>query len=67
MFISPAKGHSLHRVADVPADIAANMNPDEFHKQMMNHFKNHSKKTTLVDPSEHRTYWLRHGLAVPKK
>ena len=46
----PLAGQRMHRVEDVPIEIAGMVNPVEFHKAISAHFNAKGAKVTLVAP-----------------
>jgi hypothetical protein len=56
--ISPGPGHKLHRIADVPEEIANLKNAEEFHKAITKHFNSKDAKVSLINPSP---FYARHS------
>lgn len=50
----PLEGQRMHRVEDVPIDIAGMINPVEFHKAISAHFNTKGAKVTLIDHPKHK-------------
>jgi hypothetical protein len=52
-FIAPADpGHTLHKVADVPAEICDTDDPHEFHRKLTEHFSAPSTRVSQTSAAE---------------
>lgn len=51
----PLAGQKMHRIEDVPVEVADLVNPVEFHKAITNHFNTEGSKVTPFDPLKGRT------------
>jgi hypothetical protein len=49
-FILPGPKQRMHKIVDVPEEIASFKKPDEFHRAITEHFLSNPIKVSLVDP-----------------